>query len=131
MRVGVLVFALACGLCCFAFSHSSEGPGPSLPGESRALTAGLAAITSAAIGTANSPTKPATESAKTQQKVNFETQIKPILANRCQPCHFSGGKVYQPMPFDRPETITTLGTKLLTRIKDEDERRLIRDFLAQ
>jgi len=35
------------------------------------------------------------------------------------------------MPFDRTETIKTLNTKLFTRIKDEKERQLIRDFLAQ
>jgi len=35
------------------------------------------------------------------------------------------------MPFDRAETIKTLNTKLFTRIKDEKERQLIRDFLAQ
>ena len=64
-------------------------------------------------------------------KVDFSTQIKPLLEAKCQPCHFSGGKVYAKMPFDRPETIKTLGTKLFTRIKDENERRLIRDFLAQ
>ena len=64
-------------------------------------------------------------------KVDFTTQIKPLLEARCQPCHFTGGKVYAKMPFDRPETIKTLGTKLFTRIKDENERRLIRDFLAQ
>jgi len=63
-------------------------------------------------------------------KVDWETQIKPIVA-RCQPCHFSGGKVYDKLPFDRPETIKTLGTKLFTRIHDENERRLIREFLAQ
>jgi hypothetical protein len=34
------------------------------------------------------------------------------------------------MPFDRPETILTLGTKLFTRIKDEKDRALIRSFLA-
>jgi hypothetical protein len=34
------------------------------------------------------------------------------------------------MPFDKPETITRLGTKLFTRIKDEKEQRLIRVFLA-
>lgn len=65
------------------------------------------------------------------ERVDFQKQIKPVLETRCQPCHFSGGKVYQRMPFDRPETIKTLGTKLFTRIKDENERRLIRDFLAQ
>jgi len=35
------------------------------------------------------------------------------------------------MPFDKPETITRLGTRLFTRIKDEKEQRLIREFLAQ
>jgi len=35
------------------------------------------------------------------------------------------------MPFDRPETIKRLGTKLFTRIKDENERQIIRAFLEQ
>ena len=61
------------------------------------------------------------------EKVDFATQIRPILEERCRPCHFAGGKVYEHLPFDRPATITTLGTKLFTRIKDENERRLIRE----
>src|SRR2546426_12142816 len=69
-------------------------------------------------------------SASTNSKVDFDQQIKPILQSRCQPCHFQGGKVYDRMPFDRPETITRLGTKLFSRIKDEKEQRLIREFLA-
>jgi hypothetical protein len=64
-------------------------------------------------------------------KVDFATQIKPILESRCMPCHFAGGKMYERLPFDRPETITKLATKLFTRIKDEHERRLIREFLSQ
>ena len=63
-------------------------------------------------------------------KPDFDTEIKPIFQARCQPCHFQGGKVYEQMPFDKPETITRLGTKLFTRIKDEKERALIREFLA-
>ena len=47
------------------------------------------------------------------------------------PCHFAGGKVYKKLPFDRAETVTNLGTKLFTRIKDENEQRLIREFLGQ
>ena len=39
--------------------------------------------------------------------------------------------MYARLPFDRPETITKLGTKLFTRIKDEKEQQLIRDFLTQ
>lgn len=64
-------------------------------------------------------------------KPDFDKEIKPILQSRCMPCHFQGGKVYDKMPFDKPETVTRLGEKMFTRIKDEKEVRLIRDFLAQ
>jgi len=64
-------------------------------------------------------------------RVDFETQLKPIFQSKCMPCHFSGGKVYDRMPFDNPATIRKLGTKLFTRIKDENERRLIEEFLSQ
>ena len=63
--------------------------------------------------------------------VDFDSQIKPILQSKCMPCHFSGGAQYEKLPFDRPETIRKLGEKLFTRIHDENQRRLIRDFLAQ
>jgi hypothetical protein len=64
-------------------------------------------------------------------KIDFATQVRPILESRCMPCHFAGGAMYQRLPFDRPETIKTLGTKLFTRLKDENEQRLIRQFLSQ
>jgi hypothetical protein len=65
------------------------------------------------------------------ERVDFATQIRPLLQARCQPCHFPGGRVYAAMPFDRPATIVRLGEKLFTRIKDENQRRTIREFLAQ
>ncbi|HEY6231956.1 MAG TPA: hypothetical protein VIW64_11900 [Pyrinomonadaceae bacterium] len=80
---------------------------------------------------ANSVVVSGLTSPKAETRIDFATQIQPIFEARCQPCHFSGGKVYGRMPFDRPETIKTLNTKLFTRIKDEKERQLIRDFLAQ
>ena len=64
-------------------------------------------------------------------RVDFDTQLKPIFKSKCMPCHFSGGQMYDRLPFDRPETIRKLGTKLFTRIKEEDNRRLIEDFLTQ
>ena len=64
-------------------------------------------------------------------RVDFDTQLKPIFKSKCMPCHFSGGKMYDSLPFDQPETIRKLGTRLFTRIKEEDSRRLIEDFLAQ
>jgi len=39
--------------------------------------------------------------------------------------------MYDKLPFDRPETIKTLGTKLFTRLHEENDRKIIRDFLAQ
>jgi len=39
--------------------------------------------------------------------------------------------MYDRLPFDRPETIQRLGTKLFTRIKAEEELAVIRRFLAQ
>lgn len=64
-------------------------------------------------------------------KTDFETKVKPILQARCQPCHFQGGKVYDKMPFDNPETVIRLGEKMFTRVKDREEQRVIREFLAQ
>ena len=63
--------------------------------------------------------------------VDFQAQIRPILEKRCQPCHFTGGKMYAKMPFDRPQTIHTLGEKMFTRIKDPKEQAILRAFLAQ
>jgi hypothetical protein len=60
----------------------------------------------------------------------FESYVKPILQQRCVPCHFAGGKMYARLPFDRPETIVKLGEKLFTRIGDLGERATIRKFLA-
>jgi hypothetical protein len=63
--------------------------------------------------------------------VDFQKDVRPILEQRCQPCHFAGGKMYKHLPFDKPETIDKLGTKLFTRIKKESEQKVIRAFLAR
>jgi uncharacterized membrane protein len=96
------------------------------------LSLSACARTNAITKTSSDPAANTSSAAsKSAAKVDFDSQIKPVLQGKCQPCHFSGGKVYTKMPFDRPETIKTLGTKLFTRIKDENERRVIREFLAQ
>jgi hypothetical protein len=65
------------------------------------------------------------------QPVDFQAQIRPILEKRCQPCHFTAGKMYARMPFDRPQTIHSLGEKMFTRIKDPKEQSILRAFLAE
>ncbi len=65
------------------------------------------------------------------QAVDFEKQVRPTLEARCQPCHFTDGKMYGKLPFDRPQTIHTLGEKMFTRIKDSKEQAILRAFLAE
>src|SRR5216684_2764235 len=70
-------------------------------------------------------------SVRVDRKVDFKTDVRPIFEAKCQPCHFPGGKMYDKLPFDRPETIVKLNEKLFTRIKDEPSRATIRRFLTQ
>jgi len=67
----------------------------------------------------------------TEAKDTFHGSVEPMLKERCTPCHFAGGKMYGKLPFDRPETIVSLGERLFTRIKDEKQRGVIRKFLAE
>ena len=96
-------------------------------------TCGRAELFDAAPASTTSPTLSArpTPSPTPHARVDFDTQVRPLLESRCTPCHFAGGKMYERLPFDRPQTIETLGTKLFTRIKDEKEQSLLRDFLTQ
>jgi serine/threonine-protein kinase len=75
--------------------------------------------------------KPTTSTQTLGGRPTFASDIRPILQSSCQPCHFQGGQMYEKLPFDKPETITKLGTKLFTRIKDEDQQRVIREFLSE
>jgi hypothetical protein len=80
---------------------------------------------------APAPASASAPASTAKARVDFDTQLKPIFKSKCMPCHFSGGKMYDSLPFDKPETIRKLGTKMFTRIKEQDERRLIEDFLTQ
>jgi hypothetical protein len=114
MRVYVLILALT-------LTAGYKACGRAKPGAAAPALSGLSAPT---------PAGP-TPSATPLERVDFTTQVRPILESRCMPCHFAGGTMYERLPFDRPETITKLGTKLFTRISDEKERQLIREFLTQ
>ena len=82
-------------------------------------------------GPAGQSSTPENTSAQPAPRIDFKTQIQPVLEAHCRPCHFSGGKMYAKLPFDRPETIRTLGKRLFTRIKDEKEQALFLSYLNQ
>ena len=73
---------------------------------------------------------PAADRAPAPAQVTFAQDVQPILARRCQPCHFSGGVMYGKLPFDREATVHELGERLFTRIKQADEQKAIRALLA-
>ncbi|MDZ7363362.1 MAG: hypothetical protein ONB46_21980 [candidate division KSB1 bacterium] len=75
-------------------------------------------------------TPPQQAPADSQYVDDFTSKVLPIVS-KCQPCHFKGGKVYAQLPFDNPKTIRHLGTKLFTRIRDENQQAIIRAFLTQ
>ena len=113
MRVCVLILALALFSGYEACSRAGRDAAP--------VAYGLSAPHSA------TPNASETSSAR----IDFATQVRPLLESKCTPCHFAGGTMYERLPFDRADTIKTLGAKLFTRIKDEKEQSIIREFLKQ
>jgi len=63
--------------------------------------------------------------------IDFTQHIQPILVMRCSPCHFTGGKMYTKMPFDKAQTILNPVVKngILKRIKDEKEHVTVKRFI--
>src|SRR6187200_2507209 len=65
-----------------------------------------------------------------EDTIHFTSQIQPILVKNCSPCNFTGGKMYERMPFDKDSTIINHETGILKRIKGE-ENLLIKTFIEQ
>jgi hypothetical protein len=91
---------------CSAEQHGGMRAIPLLLAMFLAVYAGACRHANTAGSSATAPGLATLSFAPSGKKPNFETQIKPMFQARCQPCHFSGGKVYDKMPFDKPETIT-------------------------
>ena len=62
--------------------------------------------------------------------IDFAKQIQPIMIKNCSPCHFTGGKMYERLPFDKDTTIINHETGILRRIKG-DENALVKAFIQQ
>jgi len=63
--------------------------------------------------------------------INYQTQIQPILEKHCSPCHFTGGKMYEKMPFNKGATIIGHEAGILRRIKEEKDVALIRQYVME
>lgn len=58
----------------------------------------------------------------------FETDVRPILARRCTPCHVPGGKMYGRMPFDDAATVRGHREGILRRLSGDDKATVERWF---
>ena len=63
--------------------------------------------------------------------IDFGAQIEPIFVSHCSPCHFTGGRMYERLPFDKDITIVVNSDAILRRIKDEKEIELIQQYIQQ
>ena len=68
---------------------------------------------------------------KEEEKIDFEKQVKPIFVKNCSPCHFTGGKMYEKLPFDKDTTILNHHEAILKRIKNEEENAILKRFVLQ
>jgi len=69
--------------------------------------------------------------APTPERIDFAMQVRPLLEEKCTPCHFPGGRMYERLPFDREATVRTLGMAMFTRLQDPVDQEFLRAFLAQ
>lgn len=63
--------------------------------------------------------------------IDFVRDVRPILAQRCAPCHEPGGRMYSRLPFDAAGTIRDHREGVLRRIKELGEHATIEAFLDQ
>src|ERR1700682_5597740 len=55
---------------------------------------------------------------------SFESDVKPLLAKKCSPCHAPGGKMYGKLPFDDPATVASHAPGIRKRLKGDDLKTL-------
>ncbi len=76
-------------------------------------------------------TSPAASPSPSGAPIDFATRILPLLQERCSPCHFPGGRMYDRLPFDKEMTIRLLGTRLFTRLREPEDQEIVGAFLEQ
>lgn len=57
-------------------------------------------------------------------QASFEKTIRPLLADRCAPCHAPGGTMYEKLPFDDAEVVASHVPGMKKRLKGDDLKAL-------
>jgi hypothetical protein len=56
----------------------------------------------------------------------FVSVVRPVLKEHCAPCHEPGGKMYDRLPFDNPQVVSSHSAGALRRLKGENKEALER-----
>jgi hypothetical protein len=59
----------------------------------------------------------------------FASSVRPVLVQRCAPCHEPGGKLYDRLPFDQSQVVAAHAAGVLKRLKGSD-REAVEKWLA-
>jgi len=65
------------------------------------------------------------------KKLDFEKDVLPVLLKNCSPCHFTGGKMYERLPFDKEATILNNADKILKRVEKDEKKAVVKEFILQ
>jgi hypothetical protein len=57
--------------------------------------------------------------------------VKQMLSTNCSPCHNPGGKMYESLPFDNPETVRTHSMPISGRLNKPEDKKLLEDWLSE
>lgn len=82
----------------------------------------------------NSPTidaKKKSPASSIENKLDFEKDVLPVLVKNCSPCHFTGGKMYERLPFDKEATILNNADKILKRVEKDEKKAVVKEFILQ
>ncbi len=104
-------------------SHGTPAPMTESAGpDSRPAAPISAKSTAASNPEVTPPGSPASPPPDGESAPTFEATVRPILATRCAPCHNPGGRMYERLPFDRPEVVAEHAAGVQRRLKDEDRK---------
>ncbi len=77
---------------------------------------------------AAAPAQPALQAAPEPDV--FSGTVQPLLARTCTPCHVPGGRMYDRLPFDDPDTVRANKDGILRRLKAPEDREVLERWLA-
>jgi hypothetical protein len=125
------VAGVVAAVACRTALDTLPPPSPAAPAPPSAAAAAAPPPVAAAPPPAAPEPPAAATPASAPEPVSFDVSIKPLLARTCTPCHVPGGRMYERMPFDRPEVILSHKEGVLRRMKNPDDHELMARWLAQ